>query len=78
LRAFARATGSNDCAALSGTGVDRDDAVSSSLMWSDRRRDGASSETLRRDKKPWGRIEGTEARGSALERNLDGSLAAIL
>ena len=52
MRADARASGSNDAAALSGTGVDSDDAVSSSVRWSDRRLAGASSETLRLEKKP--------------------------
>lgn len=78
MRAAARARGSNEPAALAVTGVDREDADSRSVRWSDRRLAGASSETLRRDKKPWGRIEGTEARGNALVRYLDGSLAAIM
>lgn len=52
LRAAARARGSNDFAMPSGTGVDRDDDDSSSVRWSERRLAGASSETLRRDKKP--------------------------
>lgn len=52
VRAAARAIGSNDFAALANTGVDREDSDSRSARWFDRRLAGASSETLRRDKKP--------------------------
>jgi len=75
LRALARDTGSNDLAALSETLEVKDEAVSSS---SDKRRVGASSETLRRPMKAWWRAEGANALGIALVRYLDGSLAAIL
>lgn len=78
LRPLARVTGSNDFAIASDTGVVKDDAVSSSSSWSDKRLDGASSEALRRPKKACARVEGTNALGTARARYLDDSLTAIL
>lgn len=78
MRALLRAIGSNDFAASSDTVVVNEDAISRSSSWSDRRLAGASSETLRLLRKAWERADGTNVRGSALARYLDGSLAAIV
>lgn len=68
----------NDFTTSSGTGVAKELAGSSSLMWSDDGLEAALSLALRRKHRVWGRAEGAKARGNDLARYLDGSLAAIL